>query len=59
MNDQMGCYYCMSIINVGDITEFCDNGQTPICPECGVDSLTDDINKLAELHKAKFGVKGV
>lgn len=37
--DTCGCFYCKNIFYAGDITEWCDNQQTAICPHCGVDSV--------------------
>ncbi len=34
-----GCFYCMSVFPPSRITEWIDEGQTAICPECPVDSV--------------------
>ena len=36
---QAGCYHCCKIYPAESVTLFTDNGQTAICPECGVDSV--------------------
>lgn len=38
-SDTCGCFYCKNIFYAGDITEWTDNGETAICPHCGVDSV--------------------
>jgi len=38
-SDTCGCFYCGNIFYSGDITEWTDNGETAICPHCGVDSV--------------------
>jgi hypothetical protein len=38
-SDTCGCFYCKKIFYSGDITEWTDEGQTAICPHCGVDSV--------------------
>ena len=38
-SDTCGCFYCKNIFYAGDITEWTDNGETAICPYCGVDSV--------------------
>lgn len=38
-SDMCGCFYCKEIFYPGDITEWTDNGETAICPKCGVDSV--------------------
>ena len=37
--DTCGCFYCKNIFYAGDITEWTDEGQTALCPHCGVDSV--------------------
>lgn len=37
--DTCGCFYCKNIFYAGDITEWTDEGQTALCPYCGVDSV--------------------
>ena len=39
-SDTCGCFYCKNIFYAGDITECSDNGETAICPHCGVDSVS-------------------
>ena len=33
------CFYCKKTTEPKDILEYCDNGNTAICPHCGVDSI--------------------
>ncbi len=37
-----GCFYCTKIFPVGKIKEWADDGLTPICPYCGIDSVLGD-----------------
>lgn len=49
--DMCGCFYCKEMFYAGDVTEWTDNGQTAICPYCGVDSVicnTDDYKIIKE-----------
>lgn len=34
-----GCYYCKEIFSPSEITEWCDAGETAICPHCGIDAV--------------------
>ena len=34
-----GCFFCIEIFNPKEITEWIDNGQTAMCPKCGIDSI--------------------
>ena len=38
-SETAGCYYCLAIFKPGEITEFADNGETALCPRCGIDSV--------------------
>ncbi|WP_147533310.1 cytoplasmic protein [Bacillus marasmi] len=34
-----GCFYCLKIFNPSEITDWCDNENTALCPYCGIDSV--------------------
>jgi hypothetical protein len=34
-----GCFFCAAVFATGEIQEWVDDGQTAICPRCGVDSV--------------------
>lgn len=34
-----GCFYCLKMFDPKLIVDWCDNGQTAICPYCGTDSI--------------------
>ena len=38
-SDKVGCFFCFEIYNPSEIEEWCDNDDTAICPECGIDSV--------------------
>ena len=54
--DICGCFYCKNIFYAVDITEWTDEGQTALCPYCGVDSVIPNPTEenLKELHKYYF-----
>ena len=37
--DMCGCFYCISTFPSEEIMEFTDDGNTALCPRCGVDSV--------------------
>ena len=37
------CYYCISSFKKEEIQQWTDQGQTAICPLCGIDSVLGDI----------------
>lgn len=37
--DLCGCFYCKKTFQPNEIKQWTDEGQTAICPKCGVDSV--------------------
>lgn len=37
-----GCFYCITHFKPVDIIQWTDNGQTALCPNCGIDSVIGD-----------------
>lgn len=54
-----GCFHCCSMYEPKEIKDYTDEGQTCICPRCGVDAvvgnmgLPDEVNE-EKLKKARF-----
>lgn len=40
--DRCGCFYCKSIYDPREITEWIDRHDTALCPYCGIDSVIPD-----------------
>lgn len=34
-----GCFYCLHIFNSREIFFWIDDGETALCPKCGIDSV--------------------
>jgi len=34
-----GCFYCGSIFSPNEVFEWIDDGQTALCPHCGIDAV--------------------
>ena len=34
-----GCFYCESVFQGQDVADWTDQGQTALCPKCGIDSV--------------------
>lgn len=56
-----GCYYCCNIFHAKEVTSFTDEGETALCPVCGVDAvipgaIIENLNSelLSELKKYWF-----
>ena len=61
-SDECGCFYCLEIYPPSEISDWCDSGQTALCPKCGIDSVIGSnshypINKefLSKMRKHWFG----
>ena len=37
-----GRFYCLAVFAPSEIEEWCDDGNTAICPKCSVDSVIGD-----------------
>jgi hypothetical protein len=38
-SDLCGCFYCLEVFPPNEIQDWADNGDTAICPKCGIDSV--------------------
>lgn len=41
-----GCFFCCEIYSSEKIEEWIDEGQTAICPECGIDAVIGDASRF-------------
>jgi hypothetical protein len=60
-DEKCGCFYCLKIFHPSEITDWCDNENTAICPYCGIDSILGSSSGfpmtesfLKGMHKAWF-----
>ena len=55
-SSEAGCFYCLETFLPSEIEEWCDEGQTALCPKCGIDSVIGNAavglsnQFLAEMH---------
>ena len=38
-SEACGCFYCEKVFSPTEITDWVDDGETPMCPYCGIDSV--------------------
>lgn len=57
----VGCFYCQNLFSYKDIKEWIENGETALCPRCGIDSCIGsasgyNVDKpfLKEMHERWF-----
>jgi hypothetical protein len=56
-----GCFYCMRVFGHEHINEWIDDGETALCPHCGIDSVLGSASGyeisapfLSRMHSAWF-----
>ena len=42
-----GCFYCEQAFPPGEIEDWVDDGETALCPRCGIDSVIGDASGFA------------
>lgn len=50
---ESGCYYCCNFFPSSDVKEWCDDGETALCPKCGVDSVIPSVENELTLSTLK------
>lgn len=48
-SSKCGCFFCLSVQDSSDVVEFVDNGDTGLCPRCGIDSLLPNVTDMKVL----------
>lgn len=53
-----GCFCCCKVFPTSAIKEYTDEGDTAICPNCGIDSVLDEVgeNLLFQMNQRWFNV---
>jgi NAD-dependent SIR2 family protein deacetylase len=51
-----GCFYCCEVFPPSEVREWIDEGETALCPRCGIDAvLPDSVGFTDEFLKAMRG----
>ncbi|MGE0225354.1 MAG: hypothetical protein AB7F35_09440 [Acetobacteraceae bacterium] len=53
-----GCCACLHVFPAMEVIDWIDDGETPLCPTCGMDTVLPGITdpgELWELHRRRFG----
>lgn len=52
---EIGCYYCCNFFKADAVTEWCDDGETALCPNCGIDAVLPKKSDLTlDILKAMY-----
>ena len=57
-----GCFCCLQVFPAAEIIDWIDDGDTPLCPHCGMSALLQDVTDLETLWKLRnrrFGGGGL
>jgi RNA polymerase subunit RPABC4/transcription elongation factor Spt4 len=54
---QSGCYNCQRLFTFKDVTEYWDEGDTPVCPFCGVDAVVIETADMTVTAERLFAMK--
>ena len=52
-----GCFHCLQIYETTEVVDWVDDGETPLCPRCGVDAVmigVTDLMELLRMHRVRF-----
>lgn len=53
-----GCFHCLRVYDATEVIDWIDDGETPLCPHCGVDAVmlgVTDLMELLTMHRIRFG----
>lgn len=53
-----GCFHCLRVYETIEVVDWVDDGETPLCPHCGVDSVmigVTDLMELLRMRRVRFG----
>jgi hypothetical protein len=60
-SESCACFYCLKTFGASQIEDWVDDGQTALCPKCGIDSMIGSAAGFAltpefleEMHKHWF-----
>lgn len=46
---ECGCCCCLQIFPATEVIDWIDDGDTPLCPHCGMDAVLEGVTDLGEL----------
>lgn len=53
-----GCFCCLQTFEATEVIDWIDDGDTPVCPYCGVAAVLEgvtDLGELLRLRSQRFG----
>ncbi len=52
-----GCYECQRVFTFGEVAEFWDEGETPVCPFCGRDAVVIETADMKVTPERLFAMR--
>lgn len=50
-SDFCGCFYCLEVFPPNEIQDWTDDGDTALCPKCGIDSVIGSVSGYPIQHE--------
>jgi NAD-dependent SIR2 family protein deacetylase len=57
---ECGCFCCLQTFAASEVIDWIDDGDTPLCPHCGIAAVlpgVTDIVELFRLRERRFGAQ--
>lgn len=57
-----GCFHCLQVYEATEVVDWVDDGESPLCPRCGVDAVmigVTDLLELLRMKRVRFGRGGI
>ena len=55
---ECGCFCCLQTFAAAEVIDWIDDGDTPLCPHCGIAAVLPGVTGIVELfrlHERRFG----
>ena len=50
---ECGCFCCLQTFAASEVTDWIDDGDTPLCPHCGIAAVLPGVTGLVELFRLR------
>ena len=50
---QCGCFCCLQTFDATEVVDWIDDGDPPLCPDCGIAAVLPGVTDLAALWKLR------
>jgi hypothetical protein len=50
---ECGCFCCLQTFAAAEVIDWVDDGDTPLCPHCGIAAVLPGVTDLVELFRLR------